>query len=38
MAILVEGYNSKNFKKVVFSGKLNFHHFLHMVMLKHYAG
>ena len=24
MAILVEGYNSKIFKKVIFSGKLNF--------------
>ena len=28
MATLVEGYNSKIFKKVVFSGKLNFQPFL----------
>ena len=28
MAILVEGYNSKIFKKVVFSGKLNYQIFL----------
>ena len=30
MAILVEGYNSKIFKRVLFSGKLNFQHFLYL--------